>query len=444
MEPQLPTPQDATTPNNPNISGTASREEVNAILKPLRTYERDIADMIRANQVSASSVNLAEKRRDEVRVEAEARAKSQAENGGVDFSKPITTPLSVAIPTSNLIRTKVEVSTPIFIPSEMSSLAKKESELFASTQNTTPTYETYEPTITPAEPVAQVAQVAPKETSFYVLHSNPIVPPAIAPRKEYFLPQKEHHSHSALFTALSIVLIFIGIGVLVWLYFLKAESPVIKTQPVVISTFLPSNQENNFDMRGLSILQTVNKMSAFLNNNYPKDSITQIKIVTNTATTTSVTAVTTEETSANTFFESFASRIPTSLTRAFSKKMFAGIYTLDKNHAFFIIQIDSFDRAFEGMLAWEKNMYADLKLFINKTDVVITENAESGGGLITAPLKSFEDVIVQNKDTRVLKNNQGDTLMMYSFIDQKTLFIVDNESTFKEILKRFEASKSLQ
>lgn len=430
MEPQLTTPQDATKPNNPNISGTASREEANAILKPLRTYERDIADMIRANQVSASSVNLAEKRRDEIRVEAEARAKSEAENGGVDFSKPITTPLSVAIPK-------------IFIPTKLSSLAKKEAELFASTQNTTPTYETYEPTITPTEPVAQVAQVAPKETSFYVLHSNPIIPPAIAPRKEYFLPQKEHHSHSALFTALSIVLIFVGIVVLVWLYFLKAEGPVIKTQPVFISTFLPSNQQNNFDISGLSILQTINKMSAFLNNTYPKDSITQIKTVANTTTTTSITTIATEETSANTFFESFASRIPTSLTRAFNKKMFAGIYTLDKNHAFFIVKIDSFDRAFEGMLAWEKNMYSDLKLFINKTDTIITENTINTGGVATTPLKNFEDVIVQNKDTRVLKNNQGDTLMMYSFIDQKTLFIVDNESTFKEILKRFEASKSL-
>lgn len=431
MEPLVP--QNATKPNDQSIPETSNREEVNAILKPLRTYERDIADMIRANQVSASSVNLSEKRRDEARTEAEARARAQIENDGIDLSKPIATPLSVAIP--------VPVN---FIPKETSSLAKKEAELMMPAKNIMP--EKMMPDTMPAsiQSMTPPEQVAPKETSFYVLHSNPIVPPSISPKKEYFLPQKEHYSHSALFTVLSIFLIFIGIGILVWLYFLKAENPIIKTQPVVISVFLPSNQENNFDISGLSILQTINKMSAFLDNTYPNDSITQIKIVNGTATTTSVTATATEETSADTFFESFASRIPTSLTRALNKKMFSGIYTLDKNHAFFIIQVDSFDRAFEGMLAWEKNMYNDLKLFINKTNMVTAENTANTSEIVTIPLKIFEDIIVQNKDTRVLKNNQGDTLMMYSFIDQKTLFIMDNESTFKEILKRFEASKSIR
>lgn len=423
MEPQIPTPEGAT-----------NREEVNAILKPLRTYERDIAEMIRNNQVSASSVNLAEKRRDEAReqikIEAVAREKAMAESGGIDTTQPIRTPLSIVMPTGPQ---KIQ---PIIIVQE-TPVQRTALEILQDK------IENPEPVETPY--VVPVQNVPSKESSFYILHEQPTIAPTMASRKEYFAPQEERRSHTALFTVLSIFLIFVGIGILVWLYFLRAENPVVKTHPVVISTFLPTNQEKVFDIGGLSIVQTSLGLSAFLDNAYPKDSITQIKTTAQFASTTDTNA---DGLNADIFFESFAPHIPSSLTRAFNKKMFAGIYTLDKNHAFFIIQIDSFDRAFAGMLAWEKNMYADLSPFINKKEEV-EATLDASGDVITkqntaVALGSFEDEIVQNKDARALKNNQGETLVIYSFIDQKTLFIVDNEDTFKETLKRFEASKLLK
>lgn len=54
MEPEKPTP---------------NKEEVGAILKPLRTYERDIADMIRAHQTSEVAVNLAKQKKEEQKPE---------------------------------------------------------------------------------------------------------------------------------------------------------------------------------------------------------------------------------------------------------------------------------------------------------------------------------------------------------------------------------------
>ncbi len=49
---------------------------------------------------------------------------------------------------------------------------------------------------------------------------------------------------------------------------------------------------------------------------------------------------------------------------------------------------------------------------------------------------TFEDRIIQNKDTRALIGLDGNIKFLYTFLDQKTLLIVSSERGLKEVQAR--------
>ncbi len=341
MEPEVP--QSATD--------AQKKAEADTLVKPLRTYERDIAEMIRLHQTSAVSVNLAQQRKKEVEIKKVEPLKNVFEK---------TTPVK---------------SVPIPIKEKVISFAN------------------------------------------------------ISPDKEEGVTKR--FARNTLFGIFGIVLVSIGVGVFALVYFLNQKPKSTPIAQRLINTFIPVDQEKELNIDNLNSIKLVANFSELTNSDYPKDSITYVKILAQNATSSVA------EADAYTFFEALAPNIPPSLTRAFDKKMFAGIYTSEKKHPVFIIQIDAFDKAFEGMLLWEKNLYSDLGMIFRTQNT--TDQTLAG-----IPLLNFEDLIVQNKDARILRDNQGETIMLYSFIDSKTLFIVDNQDTFKEILNRFSTSKLIR
>ena len=77
------------------------------------------------------------------------------------------------------------------------------------------------------------------------------------------------------------------------------------------------------------------------------------------------------------------------------------------------------------MLKWEKDMVSDVgKLF------GISVNASS------TP-QTFVDQERRNKDLRVLKDENGKVILLYSFIDNNTLLITKNENVFGAVLSKF-------
>ena len=84
--------------------------------------------------------------------------------------------------------------------------------------------------------------------------------------------------------------------------------------------------------------------------------------------------------------------------------------------------------AFAALHEWEKNMAGDLYLIL------------SGKPLrAQVRLGSFGDEIIKNIDTRVLRDADGQTLLIYSFLNSRdTIFITTNEATFNEVLTRFQ------
>jgi hypothetical protein len=82
------------------------------------------------------------------------------------------------------------------------------------------------------------------------------------------------------------------------------------------------------------------------------------------------------------------------------------------------------------MLKWEKTMAQDL------------------GGLFEIPADTgtsteiFLDEALRNKDLRILQDNGGKTILLYSFIDKQTLLITKNENVFNAILAKYLTSKT--
>ena len=123
------------------------------------------------------------------------------------------------------------------------------------------------------------------------------------------------------------------------------------------------------------------------------------------------------------FLSLFSKDIPQSLLRSFDDIFTAGFYFGETVNPFILIKTASFDSAFGGMLRWEQTMALDL--------APLFENPASG---------NFEDVIIKNKDTRVIRDSSGKIAFIYSFLNNHSILITTSEASFKEILNRVTAS----
>lgn len=124
-----------------------------------------------------------------------------------------------------------------------------------------------------------------------------------------------------------------------------------------------------------------------------------------------------------------APRMPGTLARSFAPRYMLGVFSFDKNEPFIILTTDDYALSFAGMLRWEKDMVSDLGRLMN-----ISQNAS------TTPY-TFVDQERRNKDLRVMKNEKNEIILLYSFLDDKTLLIARNENVFTAILSRYQLTQ---
>ncbi len=122
--------------------------------------------------------------------------------------------------------------------------------------------------------------------------------------------------------------------------------------------------------------------------------------------------------------ELLAPRMPGTLLRSFTGKYMLGVYSYDKNEPFIILTTSDYAQSFAGMLKWEKDMSSDLGDIFS-----IIKTASS--------TEEFIDLSLKNKDLRVLRDEKGNTELLYSFIDKNTLIIAKNESLFGAIIAKY-------
>lgn len=132
------------------------------------------------------------------------------------------------------------------------------------------------------------------------------------------------------------------------------------------------------------------------------------------------------------FVRYLETQAPASLIRSFNPLFYLGALGPNSSesatHPFVIVKLDSFENAFPGMLLWEATLSKDLLPLISPA----SDRANSN---------RFQDVTIQNKDARVLKDSQGSTVLLYSFYDNNFLIITDNEASLRTLVSDLNAQK---
>ncbi len=104
-----------------------------------------------------------------------------------------------------------------------------------------------------------------------------------------------------------------------------------------------------------------------------------------------------------------------------------GVEEAKGGELFFLLKVISFNDVFATMGFWEKKMFGDLYDFFG-----IDINPENTY-LLT---KDFEDGIVENKNARVLYDNNRNIVFAYVFIDDKTIVISTSSAPVREVILR--------
>lgn len=137
------------------------------------------------------------------------------------------------------------------------------------------------------------------------------------------------------------------------------------------------------------------------------------------------------------FFEAIGTNAPENLMRALGDEFFLGIHTVDKNAPILVIKVNSYDRAFDGMLSWEKQMNSYLQPLFTPVPALVMG---PDGLQIQRP---FTDLVMRNYDVRALKDDDGVIQLYYSFPTRDLLVIAESPYTFTEILSRLQAGRRL-
>ncbi|OHA18405.1 MAG: hypothetical protein A2836_03125 [Candidatus Taylorbacteria bacterium RIFCSPHIGHO2_01_FULL_45_63] len=229
---------------------------------------------------------------------------------------------------------------------------------------------------------------------------------------------------------ISLVFFLGGVGLISLFFFKKAptETEIVRP-PQIIST----ETQKEFSIDKL----TPEKILGELRNARFQEPVplTSIESVYFTSGTSTKKVLTTEE-----FFDLLSLTAPSSLARALEPTFVFGFHGYaGGNQPFFIFKTTSYQNAFADMLLWERNLPKDFgRLFDTSALPTAGTNLSTNTTLLTLPPEPpvFKDTVLRNKDTRVLRDQNGAITFLYSFPDQNTLILTTNEGTFKELLER--------
>lgn len=113
--------------------------------------------------------------------------------------------------------------------------------------------------------------------------------------------------------------------------------------------------------------------------------------------------------------------VPNTTVRSLNDVMVVGSVFTSKNEPFMMFQSSRFDVLFSGFLSWENYLQSDLRPLFG--EIISSEN--------------FTDATIANKSVRILKDVQGNVVLLYAFVDQSTAVITTSREALLKILERF-------
>lgn len=144
------------------------------------------------------------------------------------------------------------------------------------------------------------------------------------------------------------------------------------------------------------------------------------------------------------FLPLLSSKIPDILFRSLSSEYMLGAHSQDGNQPFVILKTDSYENGFAGMLSWEKSIAGDLNAIFPRSVALSAQEGTTTTDQILSYEKDFEDVLVNNKDTRALRDENSDIFLIYSLPDKETIIIASNIYTIAELFDRIIRSRTVR
>jgi hypothetical protein len=144
--------------------------------------------------------------------------------------------------------------------------------------------------------------------------------------------------------------------------------------------------------------------------------------------------------SAQQFLPLLAPTMPTTLLRNVGANFLLGVHSFNgTNQPFLIFTTDSYEQGFASMLAWEPTMQQDLAPFFSAVSSLPKPStvAATSTQVVTT---GFTDQVVVNHDARVLYDQNGNTVLLWTFLDEQTIVVTTNQYTLGEIISRLKTS----
>lgn len=241
-------------------------------------------------------------------------------------------------------------------------------------------------------------------------------------RKEEEMQFSASSPKNRMFIVLGLLLIFVTVAGVGTAFVVKQnrKPETIPTQ-TRIDSIITAENSTSIEVGGASEGKMIELTRTAVNNiSSAEGQIVNIYFTDSTSGAKSI--ISTED-----FLLGIKSDIPSAMLATLQKTFMLGMYTENGvRHPFLILRTTDFQTAFASMFDWERKLFSDFYLPFNLTG---DENNFTN---------KFTDFLVENKDTRVLRKDDGSIGMMYGFVDDKSLIITDSVESFKEVLHRLQ------
>lgn len=138
---------------------------------------------------------------------------------------------------------------------------------------------------------------------------------------------------------------------------------------------------------------------------------------------------------------------PDILLRNIQDTSTVGVITAgSESRPFFLFKVNSYERTFAGMLAWERNIADDLAVLYPMYPSISFETGSTTASTTvpalppTVSTETFADDVVANYDVRILRDSNGKSLMLYGYLGKDILVIARDEAAFTALTTRLRAS----
>ncbi len=231
-------------------------------------------------------------------------------------------------------------------------------------------------------------------------------------RPELAPPKITTQAKNTTFFIVGSILLLVGIIAIGTVYYMKSTEKIFVEQKT--KSLISSSKEKIIPGPGLnkdSLVAKINsEKQAF---NLPPNSVLYLKITDEVSNPVSVEKI----------MSVLAPKAPAELVRSLDDDYMLGIYSFDTNEPFIILKVSDYPNSFPAMLRWEKDMTKELSpLFGISVNLFGT---------------AFVDEAYKNKDLRVLRDPNGKSALLYSFIDKSTIVITTNENILSAILGKY-------